>query len=295
MSKPLLTLFLPILFVITTAAQSPKSQPAQTGLSEAVAGAPLDTSDEALIASIKRGDLPLVARLLEEGANPDATDDVGSPALCWAVRVNRSDLVEALIAQKAKIDKEESDGGTALHTAAAVGRKELVKLLLAHGADVNHKDKGGHTALIVSAFGAMFKSAPEWLARSLLEIDENDQFFEMMGTEHNAVVELLLNAGANVNAQGDDCGLTTLMIAAISGNAELAKILLSKQADANIKGGEWNALKFAEQFDSPESIETEMKGVADRESKQALLNWIHFTAPGRQEVARLLRTAGARN
>ncbi len=295
MSKLLLLLFLPILAVFTTVAQTPESKPAATATAETVAVAAADNEDEALIESIKSGDLPLVLKLLEEGANPDATDDAGSTALCWAVRVNRIDLAKALLARNAKVDKEESDGGTALHDAAAVGNLEIVKLLLDHKADVNHKDRGGHTALMIAAFGAMIKNAPPWLASALFELDESDELFTRIGSEHNLVAQVLLKAGADVNAQAEDCGMTTLIVAALSGNAELARILLANRADLNITNGERSALGYAEDFDSPESLQNELKESKDNEERQTLLNWIQLTAPGRHEIARMLRKAGARN
>ena len=295
MSKLLLILFLPILVVFTTVAQSPKSKPAPTATTETVAGAAVGNEDEALIASIKSGDLPRVIKLLEEGADPDATDDGGSTALCWAVRVNRVDLVKALLARNAKVDQEESDAGTALHDAAAVGSAELVKLLLDHGAEVNHKDKGGHTALMIAAFGAMIKNAPPWLASALLGLDENDELFKRIGSEHNLAAQVLLKAGADVNAQAEDCGMNTLMVAALSGNAELARILLANKADVNIKNGERSALRYAQDLDSPESLQSELKDSKDNEERQTFLNWIQLTAPGRHEIARMLRKAGAKN
>lgn len=208
--------------------------------------------------------------------------------------MNRVDLVKALLAQKAKVDQEESDGGTALHAAAAIGSAELVKLLLDHGAGVNHKDKGGHSALMIAAFGAMIKNAPQWLASALFQLDDDDEMFTRIGNEHNLAAQVLLQAGADVNAQAEDCGMTTLMVAALSGNAELARILLANKADVNIKNGDKSALMFAEDFDSPESLQSELKDSKDNEERQTLLNWIQLTAPGRHELARMLRKAGAR-
>jgi ankyrin repeat protein len=223
----------------------------------------------------------------------DATDD-GGTALCWAVRVNRADIVEALLAKKANPNKEEDDGGTPLDVAASVGRVQMVKLLLDHGAHVNHKDEGGHTALLYASFGSTLKNAPEWLARSFFEIEENgDDLMASMGTEHLAVVELLLTAGADVNAQAEDCGLTGLMVAAMGGNVELAKILLAHHVDVATGNGEWNALRFAEQFGSPQEIQTQLQELETEEAKQAYFNWVQFTAPGRQTISKMLRKAGA--
>jgi ankyrin repeat protein len=176
------------------------------------------------------------------------------------------------------------------------GRANLVKLLIAHGADVNHKDHGGHPALLLAAFGAAVKGAPEWLAKSIFEIEDedDDKVLQMLGHEQLESAKLLLDAGANVNEQGGDCGLTPLMVAALVGNVELAKLLLEHHADVNLNNGENRALKFAEMFDSPEELQKALGNCDDDEEKQALLKWAHFTAPGRKTIAEMLRKAGAK-
>ena len=70
--------------------------------------------DNDLIAAAKRGDTELCKRLLENGADVNAADEVG-----W----------------------------TPLHSAAANGKTETCKLLLENGADINAEDEGGKTPL----------------------------------------------------------------------------------------------------------------------------------------------------
>ena len=289
----LILFLLPSLY-LTTAAQTPGSSSIAKERSEATTKVSDDSDDESLIERVKNTDLPGTLKLLVNGASPDSTDDNGGLALCWAIRVNNPDIVKALLASGAKVNKEETDGGTPLQVAAASGHADLIKLLLAHGADVNHKDRGGHTALIWATFGATFKSAPDWLKKALLQTEEDEETFKLVGSEHVLVAQLLLSSGADVNAQAEDCGLTPLMVAAMSGDIELAKVLLVHRADVNVKGGEWSALKFAEDFGSAESIQKELADFHDDDAKQAVLNWLHFTASGREEVAKLLRQAGAR-
>ena len=207
--------------------------------------------------------------------------------------MNRADLAEVLLAHGAKVDQEEDDAGTALQVAAAMGHANLVKLLIAHQADVNHKDHEGHTALMCSVFGAEIKGAPSWMLSSFFHIDEQDDRLTMLGSEHLESARILLQAGADVNAKGGDCGLTPLMIAALGGSAEMAKLLLDHHADVNVEDGEYTALKFAEIFDSPSELAKELSNQDSDEDKQALLNWLRFTAPGHNTVAGMLRKAGA--
>jgi len=208
--------------------------------------------------------------------------------------MNRTDIAEALLVRKAKVDEEDEKDGTALQVAASAGRADLVKVLIAHGADVNHPDKNGHTALMCATFGSVIKSAPAWLASSFFELDEDDALFTRMGTEHLLAAKLLLDAGANVNAQGKDCGLTALMVAAMHGNVELAKTLLDHGADVKLTNGELTALQFAEASNSPQGLKEELDDLSDTNLKQAFLNWVHLTTPGRQAVATMLRKAGAK-
>jgi hypothetical protein len=82
------------------------------------------------------------------------------------------------------------------------------------------------------------------------------------------------------------------MIAAIGGKIDLVQTLLKHRVKVNTKNDDGNALKFAETIDSPEGIAELLEGETEQ-SATAWLSWIRLTAPGRQEVAKLLRLAGA--
>jgi len=271
-----------VFLTLTASAQTPQVTPA-----------PSDTASGEksldLIKGIKNGDLVLILKSLDAGASPNTVED-GTPALIWAVRANRVDIAEILVARGANVDEEESDDGTALQTAATAGQAQMVKLLIKHQADVNHPDHDGHRPLLFTVFGAVFKTAPAWLAVE----DDEDLKKLVMGDEHELVAKLLLDAGAEVNAQANDCGLTPLMIAAMAGNVELTRILLDHHVDVNLSNGEWTALEFAEMFDSPEEVKTQMQSFDTAESKQAMLKWIQLTKNGRQVVAAMLKAAGAK-
>jgi len=294
MLRIILILLLVPALEITIAAQSaePPTSLESTALTE-----PASTiADEAeLIKAVKAGDLTNVLRLLENGIDPNATDEDHSSALCLAVRMNRIDIAEALLARNAKVDPKEDDEGTPLQAAAAMGRADLAKLLIAHGANVNHEDHDGHTVLMCAAFGVVFKGVPDWIAKKLFDVDEEDQEkLSAMGDDHVAVAKLLVEAGANVNTQADDCGMTALMIAAMGGNVELCQILLAHGADVNLASGELTALKLAQMGETTESLQQMLEEEPDSESRQALINWLQISRPGHLAIAELLRKAGAK-
>jgi ankyrin repeat protein len=251
--------------------------------------------DADLVETIKLGDLPAVSTLLFAGTSPDTPADDGTRPLFWAVRVNRSDIVKLLLEKGADVNAEEDDEGTALELAAMSGHADLVKLLLSRGAAVNHKDHGGHTALMMSAMGAMITEVPHFVLQTIWDSDENDRseaVLANLGHEHRAVMDLLLEAGADADLQADDCGLTALMIAAMGGKVDLVQTLLKHRVKVNIKNDDGNALKFAETIDSPEGIADLLEGETEQ-SATAWLSFVRLTAPGRREVAKLLRAAGA--
>ena len=291
--RTILILFLAALLHVTAVAQA--TEPVSPAGETKEVTPPAPDGEAELIEAIKKGDIGRVLLLLENGVSPDTTDDEKSPALIWAVKLNRVDIAEALLKRNAKVDQLDDDE-TALMTAASLGRANLVKLLIAYGANVNHKDRDGHNVLMCAAFGAIFKTAPAWLVKQFLELDDEDEGkLSYLGDEHAAAVKLLLASGAEVNVQADDCDMTALMAAAIGGNVEVGKILLTHGADPNLNAGELTALSLATMGETPEDLQRMLASESDNESKQVLLNWLQFTRPGRLEFAAMLKKAGARN
>ena len=139
--------------------------------------------------------LPLIKKLLDAGANPNALVNntprarmrEGSPRIVFA---------------------------TALMRAAFSGDIELVQLLLAHGADPHITSKDRETPLM-AACGTGFI---------------NGYNRQRTPAERLAVVKLLIELGEDVNA-ADDYGITPLMVAANLGDATIVRYLIDKGAD----------------------------------------------------------------
>jgi ankyrin repeat protein len=74
------------------------------------------------------------------------------------------------------------------------------------------------------------------------------------------------------------------MIAAMSGNVRFVELLLSKGADVNIATGEMTALAFAS-----DGVPSGCEDLQRKEEKEAWLAWLNATAPGRAQVASMLR------
>ncbi|MBV9956888.1 MAG: ankyrin repeat domain-containing protein [Acidobacteria bacterium] len=183
----------------------------------------------------------------------------------------------------------EEDGETALMRAAACGRAEIVEALLNKGAKLEAKDEGGHTALLVAFSGALVADVPAEARRSF--IDESEDLAtctDAIPGGHQRVIRLLIARGANVNIRATDRGETPLVIAATLGAVELVRLLLEHDVDVNQKS--WDddtVLQWLKNIDAALSE-------PHAEEDQALYEWLRATAPGRAEIVRLLRQAGAK-
>jgi ankyrin repeat protein len=103
--------------------------------------------------------------------------------------------------------------------AAFNGHRRVVSFLLVEGAKVDHKDANGRTALMYASSGPFAET-----------------------------VELLLDAGAEVDVQGMLEGFTALMTAAAEGQLEVVELLLERGADPALEDVDGDtALSFARQ------------------------------------------------
>jgi uncharacterized protein len=142
--------------------------------------------------------------------------------LVRAVRDNQLGKVEELLEEGVDANSRDSsskDARTALYHAAVFGYTDIAKRLLAKGAKVDlGAPASGQTPLMVAAFH-----------------------------ENRDMVVLLLNSGAQVNAQ-DPAGDTPLTQAARKGNAELVSLLINAGAFVDVRTKEgFTALCLAKQ------------------------------------------------
>jgi ankyrin repeat protein len=161
-----------------------------------------DSASAALFSAIERGATRDVERLLAGGANPNAVDAEGVPALMAAALFSDADMLDVLLKRGADPDKADMSGGTALMW--AVPDVDKVRRLLAHGANVNTRSQTERTALLVAA------SYP--------------------GTV--TLLRLLLERGADLRAQ-DRAGATALSLAVRSADVAVVRFLAERGLDPN--------------------------------------------------------------
>lgn len=87
-----------------------------------------------LIEAVKKGHAAIVHAFLAKGADPDAKDANGGPALIWAVARGKADVVALLIAHGADVNAADADGTRALDLARKRDERALIELLQRAGA-----------------------------------------------------------------------------------------------------------------------------------------------------------------
>ena len=206
------------------------------------------------------GNVKAMKRHLANGVDINDQDSTfGGTALSSAALFGHTEIVALLLEAGADVNARNQDGGTPLHSAAFLGQYEAAKLLLENGADINIRNGDGGTPL--DATGVDWETTGFIAGLLKIEIDR-----EKIKTGRTKVVELLrqhgattntssvsnalcdavrsgdlravkeqLTNGIDINAGDSEFGVTALSWAALLDDTEIAKFLIEKSADVNMK------------------------------------------------------------
>ncbi len=219
---------------------TPLMHAAERGMAEMVsdllkAGAMVAARDQeglsAQIFSARSGNAVAVELLLDAGAKGNEADKYGDTALMAAAAAGEPNCVDLLIKRGAEVNAQNSRHQTALLSGAMaddgfvaslkdrghpqvaddlIHRDEVVKLILDAGADVNARGANGRSALFSSddeIVEEILQHDPE------LEVRDDNGATPLVATASESIAELLVDAGADVNAE-DKQGKTALIQAA---------------------------------------------------------------------------------
>ena len=218
--------------------------------------------DVRLIEAVRARNANRVRTLLAERINVNATQGDGATALHWAVHLDDLSLVDTLIRAGARADVADDTGATPLYLACVNRNADAVGRLLAARANPNATLLSGETVLMTCA-----RTGDAATVRALLTRGANVNARESAHNQtalmwaaaqsHPAVVQALLEGGADVRARSREYtqtvtsevtqragreelnytvprgGMTALLFAARSGDADSARLLVAAGADVN--------------------------------------------------------------
>lgn len=209
-----------------------------------------------------------IAKLIDEGADVNARDELGRTPLIRAVGADFREPVCTLIAHGADLNACDSGHTSALHYAVAADNEDLVKILLDAGARIDIRGIDGIMPLMAAAQNGFY-----------------------------AIAQLLISRGANVNER-DYCGWTPLLYAVQSDERDIVSLLLAH--DADVQKAAWNgtgarALLLAAQLGNTEIAGQLIGHGADLEVRNAY-GWTALglaVSHGRHQTVELLLERGA--
>ncbi len=244
-------------------------------------------------AAAGRGDLAAIRRELQSGVLVDARMDGELTPLHVACLYGRLDAAELLLAEGADVSLTDHEGNAALHIASFLGHEDLVRALLLADAEPTLRNELGfsssdlvaiewgdgleeyyrrlegelHTALDVRRIQAV---RPTILAL-LTEASRSANGGPPTVGVHQAVVlgnvravRQHVAAGTDLNAAEDLGGSTPLMLAAIYGHGEIARVLVDAGADLELENKSGDTVLYqASFFCRPEIVELLLRAGAD--------------------------------
>ncbi|XP_049614633.1 ankyrin repeat and SOCS box protein 3 [Syngnathus scovelli] len=161
----------------------------------------------------------------------------GETACFLAARGGHVGAVRRLLKSKAKIDQLTNDLSCPLYAAVDNGHIEVVRLLMDKGAELNRS----HTATCWTCLHlAVYRDHVDivWMLVQSAELEVRDDYNMtplFLAAKHGRqqCLEILIHAGADVNAQASDMA-SPLMLASQQGHESCVELLLEHNANANL-------------------------------------------------------------
>ena len=205
--------------------------------------------DTILLWAYREGHLELVRLILEKGADINYQNDVtGETALIHSSKAGHFEIAQMLVKNGSNTQAKDNTGEDAVLWGCTKGHLDIVKMLMTNNTSPDSKEKND---CLISASHSRNKELIDFLINNynvnINAIDEHGETALMVATMtgNNEIMRILIDNGANVNIN-DKRGRNALMLSVQTGNLELAEFLIKNGADVNNKdnNGE-SSLMFA--------------------------------------------------
>lgn len=163
----------------------------------------------------------------------------------WAVHEGHMAVAAQLLKWKNILvaSEQECHQWVSLHDGARNGRVEAVKFILSeNGANIHDEDSEGRTAFELATCNGHVELVKELLLRGAVYRERYHRSLttlqEVAGTGNESMLELMIEAGADVHAPAANspCGRTALWAAAKGGHMAVVERLLKAGVDVNTDG-----------------------------------------------------------
>ncbi|KAK9137692.1 hypothetical protein Sjap_008286 [Stephania japonica] len=229
-----------------------------------------EDGDTPLLHTTRQGHGETARYLLDCGADPTASSDLGATALHHAAGIGHIELLTFLLSRGVSVDSH-SDAGTPLIWGCGHGQPDSVKVLLEAHANPNAETDDNITPLL-SAVAAGSLSCLELLiqAGASPNVTAGGATPLHIAADNGSpgIINCLLKAGADPNAVDED-GLKPIQVAGGRGNRAAVEILLS-QTPAIESIRNWSVDGIIEQMQSEGKVLDEAPKEADTSEKSRL-------------------------
>ena len=242
------------------------------------------------------GHVTIVKLLLQFGADVEAEDVDGDTPLTAAVSKGREDVVRVLVMAGAGLENQGELLSRELLCAVEFGYATIVRILLRAGANVNFRARYHESPPVHRVATYSDRDVIRILVEPMAVIEgrNNRSMTPLLCAARKgdiSMVQLLIEAGANVNVQDDLFHRSPLSMAAHIGCSDIVKILLEAGAETEAidKKGE-TALAYAAKGGYLELAKLLLDNGADTERKiqKGRTILMHAAEHGRDEFVRLL-------
>jgi uncharacterized protein len=195
--------------------------------------------DERLLAAAEAGDVDALRRTLADGADPDARDAAGTPAVMVATTARQTDALRTLLEAGADVNAQDATLDNPFLYAGREGLLDILRVANEAEADPTITNRYGGVALIPASERGHVEVVRYLLNETDIDVDHVNRLgwtalLEAIllsdgGPRHQEIVALLIEAGADVDlADGD--GVRPLTHARERGQARIVALL--EAADA---------------------------------------------------------------
>lgn len=241
-----------------------------------------------IVRSIHKGNAPVVSKLIAAGAKASDLESETSSGVIQALNAGDAETAILLINSGADIHKIDTDGYSALALAAKQNMTNVFEILVKKGADVNQTSRNtsaipieivlsnDQAEMLEIMFNNGLKASPDAVLLRAISAKTNNvisvalkhgarpNIMNLSGQpvlwlaivkDNNEAAKALIEAGALLDVQDKEKGISPLSLAIARGNVEMVNYLLERKANPDlIDSNGFSSLAYAAAYGQAEIV-----------------------------------------